>query len=244
MEWIGIIFRKYVNEQESNLSRCLDRFNNALNLVNGTHLRKTKSRRKAKPWMTPHVQAKIRTRNRLQHPIKTNQQERIKACRELKKKVISKVKTDSWKELLEGAMTNTSGKDMWKVINGLNSTPEANSSSESMSHIGCTITDSKAKGSSFINHYARASNLSMTTENQNLIREFKKRIDSPSTANESCFKITMSELAYANRQLKHESPAGPNGIPTIFLNAHGLIILRELLKIFDALFLYADCSKI
>lgn len=221
----------------------MDRFNNTLNLVNGMHVRKTKSRRKAKPWMIPHVQAKIRTRNRLQHTIKTNQQERIKACRE-SKKVNNKIKTDSWKELLEDTMTNTSGKDMWKVINGLNDTPEANSPGDSMSHIDCTITDSKAKSSSFINHYARASNLSMTTKNQNLIRRFKKRIGSPSTANESCFKLTMGELAYANRQLKHESPAGPNGIITIFLNALGLIVLRELLKIFNASFLYADCPKI
>ena len=82
MEWIGIIFRKYVNEEESNLSKCLNRFSNILNLVNGTHVGKTKSRRKAKPWMTTHVQTKIRTRNKLQHTIKTNQKERIKACRE------------------------------------------------------------------------------------------------------------------------------------------------------------------
>ena len=80
--------------------------------------------------------------------VKTNQPERIEACREVNQ-TINEAKTENWKEVLEGAMSNTDRKDMWKVINGLNSTPEANSPNEAMSHNGCTITGAKGKTTSF-----------------------------------------------------------------------------------------------
>lgn len=53
---------------ESNLPKIT----NILNSVPVAHVEKTKPRRKAKPWMTPHVRAKIQTGNRLQHNIQNN----------------------------------------------------------------------------------------------------------------------------------------------------------------------------
>lgn len=41
---------------------------------------------------------------------------------------------------------------MWKAIRGLNSTPEANSSNEAMTHKRRTIIDAKAKANIFVNH--------------------------------------------------------------------------------------------
>ena len=111
--------------------------------------------------MTPHVQAKIRTRNRLRRKIYQNQQEWINACREATE-ANNEAKTESWKGLLQDAMSNLDGSNMWKVIQGLNSTPDANSPNEAMSHNVRTISDFKSKASVFIHHYARVSKLSMS----------------------------------------------------------------------------------
>ena len=193
--------------------------------------------------MTPHVRAKVRTRNRLRCIIKTNQQEWVEACRKTNE-AINKAKKESWKEALEGTMANTGGKDMQKVIKGLNSTPEANSPSEAISHNGHTITDAKAKANIFVSHYARVSNLPMTVEDRNLIKEFKKRIDSPSTDNKMCSRLTMGELISAVWMMKCKVAADPDDIPPTFLKALGPIALQELLEIFNTLFQYADWPRI
>ena len=41
---------------------------------------------------------------------------------------------------------------MWKVIQGLNGTPDAKSPNEAMSYNGRTITDIKSKANVFIKH--------------------------------------------------------------------------------------------
>ena len=48
----------------------------------------------------------------------------------------------------------------------------------------------------------------MTAEDRNLIRGFKKRIDSPSTDNESCSKLTMGEFISAICKMKRQGAAG------------------------------------
>ena len=58
-------------------------------------------------------------------------------------------------------MSNLDDPNMWKVIQDLNGTPDANSPNEAMSHNGRTITDIKSKANVFINHYARVSKLNM-----------------------------------------------------------------------------------
>ena len=219
------------------------RFTEILNSVAETHVGKTKPRKKAKPWMTPHVRAKIRIRNQLRRTINTNRQEWINACREANE-AINEAKTDSWKEVLEGAMTNTNNRDMWKVIKGLNGTPEANSPNEAMSHHGLVITDAKAKANIFVNHYARVSNLPVSAVDRKLNRELKKRLDAPSTDDESCSKFTIRELTSAINKIKCKGAAGPDNVPLTFLKALGPIALQELLAIFNESFRHAGCPRI
>ena len=89
--------------------------------------------------MTLHVQAKICNRNCLRQTIHQNCQEWIDACREANE-AINEAKTESWKSwknFLQDAMSNSDGgPNMWKVIQGLNGTPDANSPNEAMSHNG------------------------------------------------------------------------------------------------------------
>ena len=49
---------------------------------------------------------------------------------------INKTKTESWKDLLQDAMSNANDPNMWEVIQGLSGTPDANSPNEAMSHNG------------------------------------------------------------------------------------------------------------
>ena len=119
--------------------------------------------------MTPHVWTKIRIRNRLRQSIHQNGQELIDACGEANK-AINEAKTVSWKNLLQDAMSNLEGPNMWKVIQGGNGCPDANSHNETMSHNGETITGVKSKANIFINHYARVSRLHMSKSDRDTNR--------------------------------------------------------------------------
>ena len=76
-------------------------------------------------------------------------------------------------------MPNSNGSNMWKVIQGLNSTLDVNSSNEAMSHNGSTITNTKTKANIFLNHYARFSKLNMSKPDRDLSRHFEKKIEAP-----------------------------------------------------------------
>ena len=117
---------------EPNLSFRISRFNGILISAATTHAGKSKPSRRSKPWMTPHVRAKIRKRNCLRQTIHQNCQEWIDACREATE-AINKAKTESWKNLLQDVMSNSDGPNMWKVVQGLNGTPDANSPNEAES---------------------------------------------------------------------------------------------------------------
>ena len=60
---------------EPNLSLRVSRFNEILISAATTHVSKSKPSKKSKPWMNPHVQAKIHNRNRLHQTIQQNRQE-------------------------------------------------------------------------------------------------------------------------------------------------------------------------
>ena len=144
-----------------NLSLPVCRFNDILFSAATTHFGKSKLSKRSEPWMTPHVRAKICNCNLLRQTIHQNRLEWIDACHEANE-AINEAKTESWKNLLQDAMTSSDGPNMWKVIQGLNGTPDANSPNEAMSHNGQTITDIKSKANVFINNYARVSKLSMS----------------------------------------------------------------------------------
>ena len=130
--------------QEPNLSFRVSHFNNILISAATTHVGKCKPSKRSKPWMNPHVSAKIHIRNRLLKTIHQNRQQWIDACYEANKS-INKAKKESWKNLLQDAMFNSDGPNIWKFIESLNGTPDANSP---MFHNGRTITDIKFKASS------------------------------------------------------------------------------------------------
>ena len=225
-------FSKLVDEEmtylqaESNLSKCFARFTNILNSVADTHVGKTKSCWKADPWMTPLLWAKTQTRNRLRGTIKTNPEEWIEECRKANG-VMNQVKKECWNEVLEGAMLRTGGKEIWKVINGLNGTPEANSTNEAMCHNSRTKTDAEGKVNIFVNHYARVSNLPMCGKDHNFIREFKKRIDCSSTAKKNCFKLATDELKSPIWKIKRKGAAATDNIPRTFLKALGRLPFKN-----------------
>ena len=146
---------------EPNLSPRISCFNDIVISAATIHNGKTKPIKKCKPWMTPHVRTKIHNRNRLRRTIHQNRQEWIDACFEATE-AINKTKTESCKDLLQDAMSNSGSPNMWKVIQVLNSTPDANSPNSPMSHNGQTITDIKSKVYIFTNHYASVSKLNMS----------------------------------------------------------------------------------
>ena len=152
---------------EPNLSLRVSRFNDILTSASTTHVGKSKPSTRSKPWITAYVPAKIRNRNCLRETIHQNCQEGIDACREATE-AINEAKTESWKNLLQDAMSNSGGPNMWKVVQGLNGTPDANSSNEAMSHNGRTITDTKSKANVFFNHYARVSKLKMSLSDRDI----------------------------------------------------------------------------
>ena len=151
--------------------------------------------------MTSYVWAKIHTRNRLRWTTHQNRQEWIDDYLEVTK-AINEAKTESWKDLLQDTMSNSDGPNVLKVIQGLDSTPDANSSSEAMSHDGRTITDIKSKAKVFINHYARINKLKMSQVNRDLNKQFKKRFNVPSVDNKNCAPPQMSELLSASKRWK------------------------------------------
>ena len=121
-----------------------------------THVSKSKPSKKSKPSMTPHARAKIHIRNRLRVAIHQSQEEWIDTCREATK-AIKNTKIESWKDLLQDALSNSYGPYIRKVFQGPNGIPNANSPNEAMSYNGRTITNIKTKANIFVNHYARIS---------------------------------------------------------------------------------------
>ena len=72
----------------------------------------------------------------------------------------------------------------------------------------------------------------MSAADRQLNRDLKKRLNAPSTDDESCSKFTMRELISAYN------------IPPTFLKALGPIALQELLVIFNELFKHAGFPRI
>lgn len=82
----------------------------------------------------------------------------------------------SWKDLIQDAMSNADGPNIWKVIQGLNGSPDANSPNKAMSQDSRTITNVKSKANVFIHHYARVSKLNMPRADRDRHRQFKKTV--------------------------------------------------------------------
>ena len=141
-------------------------------------------------------------------------------------------------------MSNSDSRNMWKVIQDLNGTSDANSPNEAISHNGRTITDIKSKVNVFINHYARVSKLKMSQSDRDTNRQLKKRIKVSCVHNEGCAPLLMSGLQSAIKKMKAKGAAGPGNIPPSFLKSLGPLALQELLSIFNSSFSLAHCPRI
>ena len=132
-------------------------------------------------WLYGYIKpdSSTQTANDLRRTIHQNRQEWIDTCREATE-AINKAKTKSWKDILQDAVSNSDCPNTWKVIQGLNGTPDANSPNEAMSHDHRTITDINSKANVFINHYARVSKLTMSQSDRDINQQFKKCLNTPS----------------------------------------------------------------
>ena len=104
---------------------------------------------------------------------------------------------------------------MWKVIQGLNGTPDENSPNEAMPQNGHSITNIKAKPNIFMKQYARVSKLNMSKADHDLNRHFNKQLNAPSADNESCTPLQMGEFlpAIKKRRVKEQL-----ALTTLFLH--------------------------
>ena len=102
---------------------------------------------------------------------------------------------------------NSDEPNMREVIQGLNDTPNANSTNEAMSPNSRTITNIKSKVNVFIHNYATVSKLNMSQIDRDFNRQFKKRLSGSSTDDESCVPYQMGELLSAIKMMKCKGAA-------------------------------------
>ena len=230
--------------QEENIKRRILRFNSILTEAAEVHVGKSKPGKRTKCWMTPAVKTAVKKRNRLRANIRTHREEWLEACAETREE-IRKAKEESWKGLLEGAVTDADDQRMWGIIKSLNGTPDTNSPNEAMKHNGRLITNPKKKADIFLQHYAKVSKLTFSKEERDENRRLKKALSTPTVPEDgSCSNFKLAELERAIAKMKKKGAAGPDDIPPTFLKALGPSGLAELLAIFNVSFNSADCPQI
>ena len=102
---------------------------------------------------------------------------------------------------------NSDEPNMREVIQGLNDTPNANSTNEAMSPNSRTITNIKSKVNVFIHNYATVSKLNMSQIDRDFNRQFKKRLSGSSTDDESCVPYQMGAVLSAIKMMKCKGAA-------------------------------------
>ena len=184
--------------------------------------------------MTPHMQAKIRTWNRLHRTIHQKQQEWINAClktlRLSTRPTAGKIsfKTQCWIQTIQ--ICRKSSK-VWTVL--LMPTDQI------MSHNSYSITNIKSKANVFINYYTGVSKLNMSRVDWDLNRQFKKRLNVPSADDETCAPHQMGEVLPAIKKMKCKEAAGSDNITPSFVKSLSPLELQELLSIFNLSFSFA-----
>ena len=107
------------------------------------------------------------------------------------------------------AVMNSDGPNMWKVIQGLNGTPDANSPNEVMSCKSWAIANIRPKANIFINQYAWVNKLNMSWTDRYLIQQFNKFLNAPSVDDESCTPLQMHELLSGIKKWKVKEQLAP-----------------------------------
>ena len=232
--------------KEESIKKRIALFNGALISSANTHVGKVKRPKRPKPWMNPKVRAAVRKRNRLwreRGPDKKEwRKEWLDACHEASE-ATTEAKADSWRELLDDAVTEKSSDELWKIVKTLDGCPDTNSPNEALLHKGRRITSNKKKADIFMQHYASVSKLKFTSKERDTNRELKQRL-SAGTSNPPPAEFSMRELKRAIAKLRTKGAAGPDDIPPSFLKALGDTALQTLLDIFNSSFHLADCPQI
>ena len=232
--------------KEVNIKKRIALYNGILISCATIHVGKVKRPKRPKPWMNPAVRTAVRKRNRIwreRGPEKKEwRAEWLSACKEASD-ATAQAKAESWKNLLEDAITEKSSDELWKIVKTLDGCPDTNSPNEALVHKGRRITSNKRKANVFMQHYASVSKLNFTKEDRDTNRELKKRL-SNAPPNASTPKFNMRELRRAISKMKAKGAAGPDDIPPSFLKALGPKALSNLLDIFNSSFHLADCPQV
>ena len=109
------------------------------------HVRKVKPGKRTKVFMTPTVREAIRKRNKARKfSGRERNEEWLQACQEVNEK-IKEAKEESWREVLEEAITDADERKIWRVQKNLNGTPDSNSLNEVLVHQGKRIVSSRIR---------------------------------------------------------------------------------------------------
>ena len=177
------------------------RFNKILEEASHKHLGKVKPGKRNKTWVTPTVRAAIRKRNYLRRNVRTKRREWLEACKETQEE-IKKAKEESWKELLEDAISDVDQRKMWGIIKSMNGTPDSNSPNEVLIYQGKKVTTDKGKADAFASHYANVSKHSFSKEERAINRDLRKRISASKNEDDKVPDFTMHELKKAIKDMK------------------------------------------
>ena len=175
-------------------------------------------------------------------------EEWLQSCGEVQER-ITQAKEDSWKNLLEDAVTDAKdSSQLWSIIKSLNGSPSSNSPNEAMKHKKKTITSNQKKANIFAKHYASVSRLKFSKMDRINNLRLKKILREASvydeTSSDSCKPFSLDELKAAISQMKTKGACGPDNIPPTFLKALGEHALNELLSIFNESFLNGICPQV
>ena len=204
---------------------------------------KVKPGKGKKKVMSPTIRQKIKARNRFRREMKTKKREWMEACKEVND-AIRQEKEDSWRDLLDGVVSDGDERKLWSFIKSVNGTPSTNSPNEVLIQNGKRLTSNRKKADCFMSHYADVSKLSFTKEDKVTNRKLKDVKKIPTVNNQSCSKFTMRELKRALAKMKRRGAPGLDDIPPAFLKELGPKALGVLLEIYNESFLHAECPQI
>ena len=241
-------FRSHIEEKiegETQGLKLVDRiikFNEVIIESARKHVGKVKPGKGKKAFVSRTVREKIKIRNRYRREMRTKKAEWLEACKEVNE-AIRQQKEDSWKDLLEGAVSSDEQK-LWSFIKSVNGSPSTNSPNEVIVHEGRRITSNRKKADCFMNHYANVSKLKFSKEDKQINRHVKDVKKIPTVEGRSCGKFTMRELKRGLAKMKRRGAPGPDDITPAFLKELGPIALGVLLSIYNESFSLANCPQI
>ena len=131
------------------------------------------------------IRQKIKARNRFRREMKTKKREWMEACKEVNDAIHQEIE-DSWRDLLDGVVSDGDERKLCSFIKSVNGTPSTNSPNEVLIQNGKRLTSNRKKADCFMSHYADVSKLSFTKEDKLTNRKLKDVKKIPTVNNQSC----------------------------------------------------------